>query len=431
LCDHHGHLVAADQPSFNIDLNDYVDRALKNMYAGKTKPGQPDADIVRAEAEEIWKAVKQGWNLKEENIRYGSMEQRILIQMRHNTFVHTVFKRHHYALDMARELFNEKGEVRSFGEFSKAVKGKVDPNYNKNWLRTEYNTAYASGQMARKWQTYVRRGGFIVYVAVMDDRVRYDHARMNKARYPVDHPFWLTHYPPNGWNCRCTTRWDGTEGETVPTQYIDDVPPVFQNNVGMTGVLFKDSPYFTVDGNFTAQAERLFGFKPPVDPQQYQANLQLFNALRDDRNYKLAFVDNLTGGFVFRHLKAEPGDLMQNIKAGQALARRGDSVVIRQIVNQHGVKNPDVLLSGVEAEIKTSSKATFNTIDQALRKAKKQASTIVLSIGDGKVDTIEEALYNRVRQARNIDRVIVIYRDEVYEFSAEEIVGRTFLGKIK
>ncbi|MFD0997696.1 phage minor head protein [Ohtaekwangia kribbensis] len=351
--------------------------------------------------------------------------------MRYNTFVTSVFKQHHFALDMARELFDDNGEIRSFGAFKKAVKDKVDPNYNKNWLRTEYNTAYASGQMARKWQTYVRKGGYIRYVAVMDQRVRYDHANMNGARYPVDHPFWLNHYPPNGWNCRCTTRWDGTEGELIPAKYIDPVPKMFQNNVGITGLVFNDSPYFTVDGAFKEAAEKLFGFKPPVDLDRYEANVQLYSLLSEDKNYKLSFVDNLTGGFIFRHIKTGANDLAQNIAASKALARRGDSVIIREVLTQHGLKNPDIILSGITTEIKTNETSTINAIDSALRRAKRQAEVIVLNINSSmNPERVEQAIYNRVRRTTAIKRVIVVYKDVAYDLTYEEIINQTFYGKI-
>ena len=337
------------------------------------------------------------------------MEQRLLISMRYNTFITTVFKRHHYALDMARELFDEKGEVRSFSSFSKAVKDKVDPNYNKNWLRTEYNTAYASGLMARKWQGYVKKGGFIVYVAVMDERTRYDHANMNGARYPVDHPFWRTHYPPNGWNCRCTTRWDGTEGETVPATSIDDVPVNFQNNVGQTGMPFKDSPYFTVDGNFREDADKLFGFKPPVDLKKYEENLQLFNALSEDKNYKLLFTDNLTGGFVFKHTNADVNGYIENVRAAKLHAtQRGSSVILRG--EERIGKNPDLIVDGVSNEVKGVS--SVNSIDNQLRGARQQALEVTLIINNNlSPDAIKRKLKGRALMS-TIEMYHIVYRDK-------------------
>lgn len=433
LCKHHDHDIIAEDKPLKIDLDKFVERAIKNIYAGKTNPGQPDAELVRATADELWKAVKKGWNvsLQGQGVKYGSQEQRLLIQMRHNTFVTSVFKYHHFALDVARELFDDKGNVRNFSDFRKAVKDKVDPNYNKNWLRTEYNTAYAAGQMARKWQTYVKKGGFIVYVAVRDDRTRPDHADMHGARYPVDHPFWLVHFPPNGFNCRCTTRWDGTEGDLIAPATIEDVPPFFQNNVGMTGLVFKDSPYFTTLGEFKEQAEKLFGFKPPVDLQKYEANLQLYNSLIADKDFKIAFVDNLTGGFVFRHVK-KTNDLQENLQASKLLAMKGDSVVIRPVINRHGIKNPDVLWNGIETEIKTNSEPTSSAIDNALRKAKGQSSIIVLNVlSKISIPELEKAIYNRVRRTSTIKEIMIIYQEQVYTLTAEEIRNETFYGKIK
>jgi hypothetical protein len=38
----------------------------------------------------------------------------------------------------------------------------------------------------------------------MDGRTRPLHALWHGTILPVDHPWWLTHFPPNGWRCRCT-----------------------------------------------------------------------------------------------------------------------------------------------------------------------------------------------------------------------------------
>lgn len=42
------------------------------------------------------------------------------------------------------------------------------------------------------------------YVAVNDSRTRPQHRMWHNTILPADDPWWDTHYPPNGWNCRCT-----------------------------------------------------------------------------------------------------------------------------------------------------------------------------------------------------------------------------------
>jgi hypothetical protein len=44
------------------------------------------------------------------------------------------------------------------------------------------------------------------YIAVMDERTRPLHRAWHNTVLPIDHPWWETHFPPNGWNCRCSVQ---------------------------------------------------------------------------------------------------------------------------------------------------------------------------------------------------------------------------------
>ena len=66
-----------------------------------------------------------------------------------------------------------------------------------------------SAVAAGKWQQAQRLKAtrpFLRYVAVLDARTRPLHREWHGTILPVDHDWWATHYPPNGWNCRCTVR---------------------------------------------------------------------------------------------------------------------------------------------------------------------------------------------------------------------------------
>ncbi|EID1251576.1 minor capsid protein [Salmonella enterica] len=72
--------------------------------------------------------------------------------------------------------------------------------YNVN-TRVTYNVGrYA--QLMNSTDTHP----FWQYVAVMDSCTRPSHAALNGLVFRYDDPFWKTHYPPNGWNCRCRVR---------------------------------------------------------------------------------------------------------------------------------------------------------------------------------------------------------------------------------
>ncbi|KQZ14319.1 hypothetical protein ASD44_09715 [Mesorhizobium sp. Root554] len=66
--------------------------------------------------------------------------------------------------------------------------------------------AYAAGRW-QQIQRLKRVRPYLRYVHVdpelLQPSSRPEHAHWHGTVLPVDHEWWLTHYPPNGWNCRC------------------------------------------------------------------------------------------------------------------------------------------------------------------------------------------------------------------------------------
>jgi len=70
---------------------------------------------------------------------------------------------------------------------------------------TNIRMAYAKGRWDRI-ERLAQRRPYLRYVGVLDERIRPAHAAWHGTVLRWDHPFWQTHYPPNGWNCRCTVQ---------------------------------------------------------------------------------------------------------------------------------------------------------------------------------------------------------------------------------
>ncbi|GLX85078.1 hypothetical protein tloyanaT_13300 [Thalassotalea loyana] len=71
-----------------------------------------------------------------------------------------------------------------------------------NIFRTNMQSAYAVGH----WQAIDDAKlamPYLMYDAVDDSRTRPEHAKHDNVVLPVTDKFWNTHYPPNGWQCRC------------------------------------------------------------------------------------------------------------------------------------------------------------------------------------------------------------------------------------
>jgi SPP1 gp7 family putative phage head morphogenesis protein len=103
----------------------------------------------------------------------------------------------------------------SIGDFRKRFDKIVDEHGwsyrgKRGWrTRVIYDTNMRTARAAGKWQQFQRvkeQRPYLIYQTVGDERVRPEHAAWNGTVLPIDDPWWDTHYPPNGWGCRCTVR---------------------------------------------------------------------------------------------------------------------------------------------------------------------------------------------------------------------------------
>jgi len=186
-------------------------------------------------------------------------------KLRTNVYVFSAAKQYQQVRTMSK--FIEKNGVRSTWKDFKEQAEEVFGEYNKNYLRAEYITAVGQSQMAEEWVNAVQQEDILPmleYRTQRDARVRDEHAALDGITLPINHKFWNTYMPKNGWRCRCFTvqreAMPSTDLKSRDLSDLDDekkFPKVFRMNPGKDGLIFNPAfhPYFKVapgDANLRA-----------------------------------------------------------------------------------------------------------------------------------------------------------------------------------
>lgn len=361
----------------------------------------------------------------------GGMRRRLS----RSNYIFSGMKTFHELNEAFPSLLDENGERKPFERFLNDVR-KIDSTYNANYLRAEYNFVNASARAAAKWESFAEDGDRynLQYRTQSDDKVRPEHAALNRVTLPPSDPFWEEFYVPNGWNCRCSvvqvlkSRYPTTPHDEAmrlgETALQRDTKGIFRFNPGKQEKAIPDYNPYTIrrcrdcdiaQGN----AGKLAAFIP--DNELCQA-CRIVREMRDC--YSEIPVNN---GRVRIHSTHGESEAKENICIAKYFAEKyGYSIdLLPNPNNQRSADSYNHTL-GYEQEYKVNSVATKNAIDNNLRKAAKQAHHIVLRIDSSiSLEELTRGIKGRVSQS-DIQEVTVIRDGKDIVLSREEILSDDF-----
>ena len=235
--------AAKDEPSeeYQNAVNEAVNRVLKDAYNKDY-----NADLASATAQELARTVSQEYN--KINVDWNAPDTEMLQRLTQDVWHFSSAKNYQEMRDLTLLLQDDEGKLRSFSDFKNEASKVVD-QYNENWMQTEYNTAVASSQNAARWTEFQNDKDVIPnleYQTVGDSSVRAEHQVLDGIIKPIEDIFWKTHYPPNGWGCRCeavqTLDANVTPADKTPSIAI---PKIFRTNLASESLIFpKGHPYY-------------------------------------------------------------------------------------------------------------------------------------------------------------------------------------------
>lgn len=330
--------------------------------------------------------------------------------LQQSNWVFSGMKTFHELKEAFPSLIDENGEKKPFERFYNDVQ-RVDETYNRNYLRAEYNFVSTSAEMAARWEEFEKDGDryFLQYRTVGDDRVRKEHAALDATTLPVEHPFWDTHYPPNGWNCRCNvvqvrkSRYPATsEDELIERKKAlaeeqarhKGKSEMFRFNPGKQKKTLPDYNPYTIKrcGDCDlAKGKMSMAILPDnevcmgcrlIRSINRSQNKAEFNRLKNNPNYKDVAYDEKSGGVKAVHNQHNFDDKKgwYELRAQNAGFLHGHSVILeREDHTKQGKKNTEGRWDGELFEIAGAENATENNIIRALKHcAKKDADIAVV-----------------------------------------------------
>ncbi len=254
---------------------------------------------------------------------------------------------------------------------------KLNPKYNKNYLQAEWQTANQSAKHARDWQYYKDNSALypnLTYRTQGDERVRDAHTLLNGVVAAIGSDFWKSHYPPNGWRCRCyvvQTAEKVTPTDKIPKLDDKDFPKEFRINTGESGQVFSENdlkeskahPYFALTKNDDwKQSFELSKLAAPAN--------EVYN--KDGKSVKVSpFADE-------KDLKDNIADakiIVNEAKVNVEIKAHLDSTILI------GHKNPEYIIDEVTADRKALSTDKVKNLRNIYKSATKQdCEALVLNL---------------------------------------------------
>ncbi|MGZ3753594.1 MAG: minor capsid protein [Mucilaginibacter sp.] len=322
-------------------------------------------------------AIVEGFGNKLADIPWDSPDYQMLAELQNNAWQFSAAKSASQIRDMNAALIGPDGKLRSYNDFK--IAAQQITNEQLRWLRTEYDSAIAGAQMAAKWKNIVAKNDkfpLLQFDAVIDERTSAICRPLDKVTLPVDDPFWRVYYPPNHFNCRSTVRQlrTGEVTDKADIKYPENVPDNFKFNVGIEGRAFP------TDGDYYDDL-----------PAHLVNNATLY--MPEDEQYIIKYqAEDGTQLRANRKTDIEKGtDYEDLLKVGKILADEGITVDLLPIVHAnetdlrdellHGVaenKNPDMLVNGEYAELKTASDPNYAQLQKLVANAAKQANRVIV-----------------------------------------------------
>ena len=159
----------------------------------------------------------------------------------------------------------------TFNDFQKLVAESdiiLPKHYLDNVFRTNIQSAYGHGRWQQQQRNKDKRQ-YLMYSAINDSRVRPAHLALNRIVLPIDHPFWLTHYPPLGFRCFLPdTRIDGASHGAIKRFYSGKIVKLVTKS-GRELRVTANHPILTSRGWVIAelikQGDNLIAYDRPVE----------------------------------------------------------------------------------------------------------------------------------------------------------------------
>ena len=255
--------VSSSESGFLFDQS-LLFAALERIYKGEVDvQTEIEANLFEAFRMVLNDAVDQAFP----GIGSGSSDFEFYEQIRSNIDVFAAFKTHKMQNEIAAELLDGDGILKSFSQWKKDVQSLVD-HHTDHYLRVEYDTAIIRAHHAADWRQFERERKILPrlkWIPSTSVTPRESHRVFWNRIFEMDDPILNLHRPGDEWGCKCglsATDEPATDNSGVSSKGSAPSPGL-GGNPGITGKIFsEDHPYYTEASKGAAKAVKQHLKKP-------------------------------------------------------------------------------------------------------------------------------------------------------------------------